>query len=272
MKKIIFLILATITLSGCTEVVNIPLDNDPPKLVVEALIDWQKGTTGNVQKITLTSTADFYTNQIPKVSGANVSVRNTANAIFNFIETPSTGEYVCNNFVPILNETYYLTIVSNGKTYIASETLKPVAPILNVIQENVNFFGSNTKSIKALYLDPANVENFYSYKYVVKYEAKPSLYVAEDKFFDGNPYFSVAFDSNIIPGDIVNITHYGISKQYYEYLNILLDVAGSPGGGGPFQAPPVTVRGNVSNTTNPDDFPLGFFRLSEIDHRDYLVK
>ena len=271
MKKILFIILVTFALSGCTEVVNIPLDNGAPRLVVEALIDWQKGTTGNIQKIKLTTTADFYTNQTPKVSGANVIIKNSSNIIFNFIETQNTGEYVCNNFVPVLNEIYYLTIVSNGKSYTASETLKPVAPILNVTQETVNFFGGETKSIKALYLDPAATINFYSYRYVVKYEAKPSLYVADDEFFDGNPYFSVAFDNNIISGDIVNITHYGISRQYYEYLKILISVAGSQGGG-PFQAPPVTVRGNISNNTNPEDFPLGFFRLSETDHRDYVVQ
>lgn len=271
MKKIFCLLVATFALSSCTEVVNIPLENGAPKLVIEALIDWQKGTTGNIQKIKLTTTADFYTNQIPKVFGANVTVRNSANIIFNFIETPNTGEYVCNNFVPIINETYFLTIISNGKTYTASESLKSVAPILNVTQETVNFFGGETKTIKALYLDPAATINFYSYRYVVKYEAKPSLYVADDEFFNGNPYFSVAFDDNIVLGDIVNITHYGISREYYEYLKILISVAGSQGGG-PFQAPPVTVRGNIINTTNPEDFPLGFFRLSEIDHRDYVVQ
>ena len=271
MKKIILIFLVITTFFSCTEVVNIPLETQNPKIVIEALIDWQKGTTGNIQKIKLSTTADFYTNQTPIVSGANVSIKNEANTVFNFIETPNTGVYVCNNFIPVLNATYYLTVISNGITYTATEKLMPVAPILNVTQETVNFFGGDTKTIKAFYVDPPNIANFYSYKYVVRYEAKPSLYVAEDKFFDGNPYFSVAFDSNIVAGDIVKITHYGISRQYYEYLQVLINVAGSPGGG-PFQAPPVTVRGNITNNTNQENFPLGFFRLSEIDHKDYVVQ
>jgi hypothetical protein len=271
MKKNIMLLIIALAMLSCTEVVNIPLENNEPNLVIEALIDWQKGTTGNIQKIKLTTTADFYTNQIPVVNGANVTIKNEANTLFNFIEIDNTGEYVCTNFEPVLNKTYHLTIISNGNTYTATETLKSVAPIINVTQETVNFFGGDTKTIKAFYNDPEATQDYYSYKYVVKYEPKPSLYVAEDKFYNGNPYFSVAFDDNIIVGDTVKITHYGISKQYYDYLNILISVAGSPGGG-PFQAPPVSVRGNISNTTNPSKFPLGFFRLSEIDHRDYIVE
>ena len=271
MKKIILVFIVITVFFSCTEVVNIPLETENPKIVIEALIDWQKGTTGNVQKIKLSTTSNFYSNQTPIVSGADVSIRNEANTIFNFIETPNTGVYVCNNFVPVLNATYYLTVISNGKTYTASEKLMAVAPILNVTQETVNLSGVTTKTIKALFLDPVNIKNYYSFKYVVSYEAKPKLDVAEDKFFDGNSFFSVTFDKNIVPGDIVNITHYGISRSYYEYLQVLLNVSNSQGGG-TFQSPPATVRGNIINNTNQENFPLGFFRLSEIDKRDYVVQ
>jgi hypothetical protein len=54
-------------------------------------------------------------------------------------------------------------------------------------------------------------------------------------------------------------------------MNILLDVAGS-NGGSPFATPPATVRGNIINQTNNDNFALGYFQLSEMDTKNYVVQ
>jgi hypothetical protein len=54
-------------------------------------------------------------------------------------------------------------------------------------------------------------------------------------------------------------------------MNILLSVAGNTGGS-PFQSPPATVRGNIINTTNFDNYALGYFRLSETDSASYVIE
>ena len=41
-------------------------------------------------------------------------------------------------------------------------------------------------------------------------------------------------------------------------------------GGGPFETQPAAVRGNCINQSNPERFPLGYFRLSEVDEIMYL--
>jgi Domain of unknown function (DUF4249) len=271
MKKIFYIIITSFLVFSCTEVVDIPLDTDSPRLVIEASINWQKGTDGKNQKIKLTTTTNFYTNTIPVVSDAIVIVKNSANTQFDFIETPNTGIYVCNNFVPVLNETYTLTIVSKGKTYNATEILKPVAPITTITQETIQGFGGEVVTIKTNYLDPAETEDFYLFNYKIKDGKKPDFYVSDDKFYNGNEFFSNVFDDELKATNQITVTHTGISKEYYEYLNILLNLAGNQGGG-PFQAPPVTVRGNILNTTNLEDFPFGFFSLSESDTRNYTVE
>ena len=43
-------------------------------------------------------------------------------------------------------------------------------------------------------------------------------------------------------------------------------------GGGPFETQPATVRGNIINQTNPDNFALGYFRLSEVDEFIYTIE
>lgn len=269
--NIILVILTAFLFNSCTDVVDIPLNTDNPRLVIDASINWQKGTTGNNQVIKLSTTTDFYTNVIPVVSGATVFIKNSSNVVFNFIETPNTGIYVCGNFVPVIDETYTLTIINHGQTYTATETLKSVAAITSVTQEIQTGLGTDFLKIKTAFVDPANADNYYLYKYKFVKNLKPEYSVDDDLFFQGNSFFSLVLEEDTNPGEQVEITHYGISKAYFNYMGILLSVAGSSGGG-PFQSPPATVKGNIKNQTNFDNYPLGYFRISESDVKNYTIQ
>ncbi|GIZ10110.1 DUF4249 domain-containing protein [Flavobacterium sp. UMI-01] len=273
MKKLhtLFLFLSLIFFTSCEDVIPVDLDTAPPKLVVEAIIKWEKGTDGKNQKIKLTTTASYFSNQIPVVSGATISIKNSSNTIFNFTEIGATGEYMCSNFVPVINETYTLTILHNGNTYTATETLKSVAPIEEVTQKNDGGFTGTDIQIKTFYTDPANEVNYYLYQYSYNNQILQNFYADEDSYFQGNRFFSLSQKDNLKAGDQVTITHYGISKSYYNYMNILISIAGG-GGGGPFQAPPATVRGNIINTTDKNNYALGYFTLNEIDTKTYTIQ
>lgn len=274
MKNKINLILVVLTAmfcNSCQDVVDIPLNTDQPRLVIDASIVWQKGTSGNNQVIKLSTTTDFYTNTIPAVSGATVYIKNSSNVIFNFIETPNTGIYLCSNFVPVINETYILTVIHNGQNYTATETLKSVAAITTVTQEIQSGLGGNFLKLKTFFNDPADAENYYLYKYKFTKNLKPEYSLDDDQFFQGNTFFSLVLEEDTAPGEQVEITHYGISKAYYNYMSILLSVAGNSGGG-PFQSPPATVKGNIKNETNFDNYPLGYFRVSESDVTNYTIQ
>ncbi|MFV5685415.1 DUF4249 domain-containing protein [Flavobacterium sp. GB2R13] len=273
MRKItlLFGILAAFFFSSCQDVVPIDLNTAPPKLVIEASLNWKKGTDGNQQKIKLTTTTDYYSSVIPKVSGATVTIKNSSNIIFSFIESANKGEYFCNNFIPVLNGSYTLTVISDGATYTATETLKSVAPITEIIQNNEGGFTGKDIEIKSYYTDPANEPNYYLYKYIYSNQIKSNFYVDLDEFFDGNKFFSISQNEDLKTGDLIQISHYGISKSYYNYLNVLVSIAGN-NGGSPFQSPPATVRGNIINTTNPTNYPLGYFSLSEVDIKNYTIE
>lgn len=258
-------------LNSCEDVIPVDLNTVAPKLVIEAAINWKKGTSGSQQKITLTTTTDFYSTSIPKVSGATVSIKNRSNIIFYFAESATKGEYVCSNFIPVSNEVYTLTIFSNGATYTATESLKAVAPITEIIQNNNGGFTGNSIEIKSYYSDPANETNHYLYKYVYSNQIKSNFYVDQDEFFNGNKFFSISQNNDLKVGDKIEVTHYGISKAYYNYMSVLVSIAGN-NGGGPFQSPPATVRGNIINTTNSADYPLGYFSLSEVDIKNYTIQ
>jgi hypothetical protein len=273
MKKAIQItvLLLSFLFVSCEEVIDVNLNTGPPKLVIEASINWLKGTSGMVQRIKLTTTTGYFKTVIPVVSNATIFITNSSNIKFTFMEIATTGEYICTNFNPVINEVYVLTVIHNGATYTATERLKSVSAITKIVQNNEGGFTGKNIEIKTFYNDPADESNYYLYKYSDSSKPIIKYYADEDTFFQGNEFFSISQNDDLKIGDKVTVSHYGISKEYYNYINILVSISGG-NGGGPFQSPPATVRGNIINTTNADNYPLGYFSLSEADTRNYTIQ
>lgn len=272
MKTIIkyFILVIGFTCISCEDVVNVDLNNSAPKLVIDASIKWEKGTSGNDQTIRLTTTGDYYNNTVPAVNGAIVTITDSSNTIFNFIEDGTTGYYKCTNFNPVLNETYTLSVTYNSQVYQATDTLYPV-PTITTIEQDVNGITGNEIELKFNFQDNGAEENYYMEEYKVPFKPFPLLGVFDDEFTNGNEMFSLIIDEDLEAGQNINFTLHGISKRYHNYMNILIGISGGLSNG-PFSTPPATVRGNIINQTNPTDYPLGYFRLSEIDVRNYTVQ
>jgi hypothetical protein len=271
MKKIILLIIITFTLFSCEDKVDINLDNAAPKLVIDANILWNKGTTGTTQTIKLSTTGNYYETTTPKVSGAVVTIT-SGSSVFNFIETvPNSGEYVCTNFIPVINQNYTLTINYQGQTYTATEKLLATPTITNVEKTIVSVFGEQVIQLKAFFQDNGSEDNFYLIGVKNPLFQIPEYGVTDDTFFQGNEMFGFYTDENLVTGLEMKFTLQGISSRYYNYMNKLLSVAGSSGGS-PFATPPATVRGNITNISNDANYPLGYFHLSEQDNKYYTIE
>ena len=275
MKKILLysvLLFTTLLYTSCEEVVDIELNNSEPKLVIDAIIKWQKGTTGENQTIKLSLTNDFYTNDILPANGAIVTVTNSSDVVFNFIEVPTTGDYVCDNFQPVIGEIYRLEILYEGAIYTASSTLIATPDIINVTQETVvGISGEDEIQIKYFYQDNGAEENYYLLGVKNPNKQFPEFGVVSDEFFQGNVMFGFYGSSETEPGITLDLSVQGVTKSYHNYMNKLITIAGS-GSGNPFATPPATIRGNISNITNNANYPLGYFHLSEIDTVNYLVQ
>jgi len=271
MKKIklfIAVLITSFSVISCEEVVDVKLDTDTPKLVIDASIKWQKGSTGNLQKIKLTTTTDFYTNTIPVATGAAVSVTNTTvspPASYLFIEDGQTGEYVCNNFLSIINNEYVLTVIYKGQTFTSSSQFIR-SPIIERTEQNIKpgFEGTDIYEFKFYFQDNGNENNFYLAGAKNSNIVYPEYGVLSDEFTQGNLMFAVYQDPDLKKGDVLEYSLQGITQKYSNYMNKLLNIAGTDGGN-PFATPPATLRGNIVNQTNPDDYPYGYFHLSEID-------
>jgi len=270
--KLAVLCLMLVGLNSCEDVIPVDVGTSAPRLVIDASIKWAKGTSGADQRIYLSTTSSFYSNEVPKVSGAVVQINDSQNHVFTFTENPQVpGEYVCVQFNPVIGETYVLTVVYQNQTYHATESMTKVPTLTTVTQDKQGGLLGNDIQVKFFFQDIANEDNSYLYELNTPLQALPILRVNNDRFFANNTMFGLYSDKDLKAGDQLKFTLHGISKRYYDYMAKLLDIAGSAGGS-PFQTAPATVRGNIVNQTNQDNYALGYFRLSETDSKTYVVQ
>jgi len=267
--KYISVLLIAVLFTSCEDVIDVDLPTGEPKLVVDASINWQLGSTGNEQTIKLSMTTGYYEPTVPKVSGAVVFVTNTdTNQVFDFIENPGTGDYVCTAFVPVVDGNYQLTVTHEGQTYTATEKMIPVVPIDKIEQKEAPF-GDDSVEINVFFTDNGATDDFYMFRYMTSFSAIPAYGVGDDEFFQGNQFNDVYFNEDLKPGTSFDVTLYGVSEQFHNYMSLLLDVAG---GGGPFSTAPAKVKGNILNATDAQNTAFGYFRLSQTDTRNYVVE
>lgn len=272
LKSIISIYIAVwLTLSSCTEKVDVSLPNGGERLVIEASINWEKGTDGKEQVIKLSqSTAYFEAKSTVPVTGAVVSVKkDNDGSVFQFVDQ-GDGQYKASDFVPEIGSSYTLEIDYNNKKYMATETLQSVTEIARVEQSVETIFGTDEIKITMYFGDPVEADNYYLGEFNIASNPVPSLGITNDQFTNGNENF-MEYDNELNKlGQEVEITLFGISEQYHNYMVILIDQAG--GDGGPFPTTPVKLKGNCRNVNNPNEEVLGFFRLSEVSTKTYTIK
>lgn len=268
MKRLLYILPVFLLLISCEEVVNVDLETAAPRLVVEANLDWFRGTDGSQQTVRLTTTTAYYDTEIPTVSGATVFVTNTGGTLFEFVENPGTGNYVCGNFIPAIGETYVLTVVWEGQTFTATETMKGAPEITNVTQDNEGGFMGDEVEVRFFFQDAADEENYYYIKTESSVLAFPELDTFSDEFSNGNEEFGFFSDEDLAPGETVTFRFHAVSRRYHEYISRIMQNSGT----GPFGTAASTVRGNIVNTTDETNYALGFFRATQAETLIYTVE
>ncbi|SFN78802.1 protein of unknown function [Bizionia echini] len=271
MKQVIILLISFLMFSSCEDVIDVEVPTSEPKLVIDASINWIKGTSGNEQSIKLTLTAPYFESSVPPANNAEVWITDEANNTYEFMEDANTGVYKNSTFVPILNTEYNLTVVYENEIYTATETLLAVADFDFVEQDLEGGITGEETEIKAYFTDPADEENYYFFEFIPSIPVNKTLDTFKDEFVNGNQIFGFYVEEDLTTNDTVIIRNHGVSERFYEFMFILLQQTGTSGGG-PFETQPATVRGNCKNISNPENFPLGYFRLSEVSEITYVIE
>ena len=151
-----------------------------------------------------------------------------------------------------------LDIIYNNERYVSHTSFVPTVPIDQLAQGDETLFSGDETEVIISYTDVPDRVDFYLFDFDFN-----EYLVSEDTFYPGQSFeFSYFYDGELSSGQEVQIGILGIDKEFYNYMNQLIVQSG--GDQGPFQTPSATVRGNIVNLDNPENFPLGYFAVAQI--------
>jgi Domain of unknown function (DUF4249) len=292
------LTLLILVFTACEDVVEIALPTDEPRLVFDGLIRVDTTQEFVNVKVKVTKTNSFY-EDVDLVSDLETIYiyYGTENEFGEIVEglnsnlaevQPGTGIYEPDpNFTSdqrirtsdIDDDTaFWLIVEHEGRKYAAKTYYESSVPIDNVVQGDGTLFNEDQTEIVLSFTDNPDKENYYLFDF-----DNANFLTSEDTFYEGQAFsFSYFYDPGLAPGDEIEISILGASKDFFDYMNLLLEQ--SEGGFGPFATPAATVRGNVfdvtgidninnfNNVNDVDNFPLGYFSVSQVFSETLVIE
>ncbi|MEM8939091.1 MAG: DUF4249 domain-containing protein [Bacteroidota bacterium] len=288
MKKILILIgsvLALMLMLACEEVVtnDIDLGKTKVRMVVEGGVTKVLGEGSTVQKVFISQSLNaFEAGERVPVTDAIVTLEDQQGNSYVLTQDPdSSGLYQSDPIKPSIEEVYSLTVLWNEEEYFAEEKVRAVPPIERIYQtfEEETFFDDEGYRVNIDFTDTPSIENFYYWQLfvdgvngIIVDPGNESNLIQSDEFFDGNTItgYRPNPDALPLPGQTVEVIQYGISQNYFDFLSTLFQQTATVDG--IFDTPPVPIRGNVLNLTNPDNYALGYFTASEVSIETILIQ
>jgi len=272
MKHYIYILVLLMTLTSCEDVIDVDVPEGAPRLVIDASFEFYltEDPVAIDGYIRLTESAPFFDN-ITSVNNATVFITNLSdNTVINFENSNDQGFYLPTidplTIVPEFNTDYELTVIYNNETFKATTQIFPSVPIENVEQGDGTLFEGDETEIIVTFTDDGNRDDFYLFDFDFNL-----LEVSEDRFYQGETFTFSYFYDDMDFGDNITIKILGIDERYYNYALQVIELS-DQNDGDPFQVPPGTPRGNIINQTNPDNFALGYFNLSEAYRIDFTIE
>lgn len=260
------------SLFSCEDVIEVSVQNSTPRLVIDAQFNvFTKGESPRLEGgVRLSFSANYFDQEVPMVKDATVVITHlNSGQEYPLRYNESKGLFLPEtiDFLTDLHSDYEIKVVHSGQTYIGTTQFIPVPPILKAEQGNKTLFSGDETEIILTFQDFPERDDYYLYDF------GQNIYrPIEDRFFQGEAFvFSHFYASDeVAVGDLITIKAHGVSVAYYDYFNLILSL--TDGNGGPFQSLPASSRGNMVNITEPDNYPLGFFFISESDQRQLLIE
>lgn len=265
MKNIFLILFVGIIFTSCEEVVKLDLNTAPARLTIDARLT--KSTNQPIQVIKLSLTRGFYNAQISPISNASVQLLDLTNSITHNFEHDNInpGDFVL-DYTPNLDTDYKLLITYNNDIYESSvERLMPAVPIDQLTQGSGTLFQGDEKEVLVTITDDGSQDNYYIFDFGY------NLFLAtKDEFYQGNTFTFSYFYEDLEAGDMAEISVYGADESYFNFMTAIIEQTEESGD--PFQTTPSTVRGNLFNTSNPSQYPMGYFSIGETYSASILLE
>jgi hypothetical protein len=273
-KKIwLWMFVATVMASSCTERIEIDLEDTYTRLVVYGNLTTD--TTAHLVEITTTSS--YYYNQAPpSVTGAEVEISDSEGNVVYLSELSAGKYYTPEDYFAVPGRTYYLRIelaepINENSIYTATSELPPINPIDSItLKLEENWGPDGIMQVQCYYQDPPTRE-FYMFNIFKNGEwltdTISNRFISDDEFYNGNYTNGIGVGflnqanerEKVKPGDTITFQGGSITEDYYNFIWTLQQEAS--GFSNPlFSGPPANVQGNIS------DGAIGFFAVYAVSY------
>ncbi|MEH6656188.1 DUF4249 family protein [Leeuwenhoekiella marinoflava] len=255
-----------ITCFSCQETIDVDLPETQERLVVDALMRIPHAETFLTEaRLRLTLTAEYFADSVPTVNDALVNLNNSENTFT--LNSQGNGFY--SNTIPrdvMEQDSLRLTIFYNDEVYISDAKFIPAVPINSIIQGDGSLFSGDETEVIINYTDAQNQDDFYLFDLDLG-----NYLTSEDTFYKNQDFSFSYFYEDLNPQDTVNIKLMGIDKSFFDYMSIIINQSGQASGN-PFTAPPSEIRGNVTNETDENNYPLGYFIITQTYSESIIIE
>jgi hypothetical protein len=256
---------SVLSISSCTEVVDINLNKAAPKLIIEGSVSDQPSDC----YVKLSKTVNFdEPNNFPKVTGALVKISDNFGNTDLFTEK-SAGFYTSLSFQGFAGREYTLSITAEGKTYTSTSVMPDPVKIDSIWQDKYvmgNFGGGGTiKYVKIQFKDPEGKNNYYRFVQTINGTEYNDIIIDNDQLRDGNNITQeiVRIDPRLKTGDNITMELQTIDKNVFSYFAQLNQISGHGFGGQ--SASPANPISNFNNGA------LGYFSAYSVRSKRIVI-
>lgn len=247
LKTSLILLFAIVALSGCfKDRIDIDLNKDNKKVVVEAWIT----NLDEPQFVKLSYTSNYFNSTgLSAINGAKVELSN-GYSDYSLNEKEDGTYYLPNNWVPMLDSTYTLTIKIDDEEYKSTSVMRKCPKIEHLIIDKFeDELGSEFIVLSFNFKETKGEgDGYFIRDYKLNSLRKDSLsngaYIS-DEFIDGILLEDISVTQEGFEiGDTAVIDLFSIG---IDAVNFLQDLTNEVYKGGFFDPPPVNIRTNISN-------------------------
>lgn len=226
MKHLILLVGLLLTLTSCTKVIELDLNDAPKQVVIEGVVTDQPGP----YTVRVAQSAGFYDNGIGDV------VTNATVTLGDGISAPETltyvgnGNYQTRTLLGVPGRTYTLNVTVGTQRFSATSTLPQPVLLDKVSTEDLPIGGS--KAVFAHFTDPVGQKNYYRWLLTVNNRKQNDVFVIDDRLMDGRTTRQALRSAGptsqeIKAGDRVTVEMQTLDANVYDYFRGLAQVVGS---------------------------------------------
>ena len=281
MNKLIYIILFLSLFTSCEEVIEIDVPSEEPRLIVDALIRINVNDPFYTLRVKVGLTSPFF-GEVPVTGLEQISIcalgkpSTFADPGCGILLETEPGVYEKQMGKSFIGEyELLLQIDYEDEEYLAYANYIPVN-FINVIEQVERSDGKTEVSIS--FFDEPYQQDFYLFDF-----GFGEFVAMDDLLMRGEAYtFSYVYDRDIEPGTELEVSIMGIDRSFYNYMNVLLEQ--NEEDFGLFSTPVATVRGNIINVTDidnfenfdnvamSDNFALGYFAVAQTYTRRLIVE